>query len=166
MLRFIYTTDWHGDNKNPKSRIDDFPSTLEAKINHSFWLGHELGVDAYLHGGDFFNRENIAASYVNHLGNIIREGLKGKMMYGIWGNHDIHGMNPNTVNQNSIGVFQNFFPNLVILNRQPIIFEANGQKVKLSGVSSYAQLDRHILDPETQEIVEHRSRDYVIEEYD
>lgn len=166
MLKFLYSTDWHYKARNPKSRIDDFPSTIEAKINHFFWLGHELGVDAFLHGGDYFDSKDTASSSVNRLGNIIREGLKGKTMYGVWGNHDVHGMNPNTVTQSSIGVFQNFFPNFVILNRKPIVFEANGQKVNLSGVSSYAQLDRHILDPETQEILQHRSRDYVVEEYD
>lgn len=166
MLKFLYSTDWHYKARNPKTRTDDFPSTMEAKIKHFFWLGHELGVDAFLHGGDYFDSKDTASSAVNYLGDLIREGLKGKMMYGVWGNHDVHGMNPNTVTQSSIGVFQNFFPNFTILNRDPIIFEANGQKVKLSGVSSYAQLDRHILNPETQEIVEHRSRDYVIKEWD
>jgi DNA repair exonuclease SbcCD nuclease subunit len=166
MVKFLYSTDWHYKGKNPRTRMDDFTSTMEAKIKHFFWLGHELGVDAFLHGGDYFDTKETTSSVVNRLGEIIRDGLKDKMMYGVWGNHDEHGMNPNTVTQTPIGVFQNFYPNFIILNKEPLMFEANGERIKLSGVSSYAKLDTHTINPDTEEIIEHRSRDYVIEESD
>lgn len=164
MIKFMYSTDWHTKGKSPSTRTDDFPTTIEAKIINWFQTGHELGVDFFLCGGDFFDSPYTSNEYVIHLGKIIERELRGKQIYGIWGNHDIQGWNPKTVTKSPIGVFQTFSPYFTILTREPTIVEANGQKVELTGVSSYARLDRHIFDPETEEIMEHRSRDWVVEE--
>lgn len=164
MIKFLYSTDWHTKGVSPSTRTDHFPTTIEAKIAYSFQLGHELNVDAFLAGGDYFDSPNTSDEYVIRIGKIIEKGLNGKQLFGVWGNHDVKGYNPDTVTKSPIGVFQTFAPYFTILNREPIIFEAdNGQQVKLSGVSSYARLDRHITDPETNEIIEHRSRDWVVD---
>jgi DNA repair protein SbcD/Mre11 len=165
MIKFLYSTDWHSKGKSPATRTDDFPTTIETKIKHFFELGHELGVDAFLAGGDYFDSPFTSSAYVTRIGKIIEEGTKDKKLYGIWGNHDVSAWNPDTVKNTSIGVFQSFSNSFIVLDRKPIIFEKNGQKVKLSGVSSYARLDRHELDEEGN-IVKHRARDYVIEETD
>lgn len=167
MISFLYSTDWHAKDKSPSTRTDDYPSTIENKIRHFFRVGHELGVDAFLCGADYFDTPYVTPNYVTRIGNLIKDELKDKHLYGVWGNHDIVGWNPATVNRLAHGVFENFFDQFTILGREPLIFENDkGQKVKLSGVSSYAQLDRHIMDEENETIVEHRARDYVIEEYD
>jgi exonuclease SbcD len=167
MIKFMYSTDWHTKSKSPSTRTDDFPSTIEAKITNWFQMGHQLGVDFFLCGGDFFDTPYTSDEYVIRIGKIIEKELKGKHLYGIWGNHDIQGWNPNTVTKSPIGVFQTFSPYFTILTRNPTILTSkDGQKVKLTGVSSYAQLDRHILDPDTGDIVQHRSRDWVVEESD
>lgn len=153
--------------KSPNTRTDDYPSTIEAKMTHFFQLGHELNVDAFLCGGDYFDSPFTPDEYVIHVGKMIEKELRGKQLFGVWGNHDVSGWNPNTVTRTAIGVFQTFSPYFTILNRTPFIFRAsNGEKVKLTGISSYAQLDRHIIDQETDTILHHRNRDYVVTEFD
>lgn len=166
MIKFLYSTDWHAKGNSPSTRTDHFPTTIEAKIAHFFQLGQEIGVDAFLAGGDYFDSPNTSDEYVIRIGKIIEQGLKGKQLFGVWGNHDVRGYNPDTVTKSPIGVFQTFSPYFTILNREPVTFEARGQKVKLSGISSYARLDRHILHPETNSIVEHRCRDWVVDDAD
>lgn len=166
MIKFLYSTDWHAKGKSPSTRTDDYPTTIVAKITHFFQLGHELGVDAFLCGGDYFDSPYTSAEFVTHIGKTIQRELKGKTLYGVWGNHDVIGWNPQTVKRTPIGVFQEFSPFFTILERKPLTFVAkNGEKVNLSGISSYAQLDRHLTDEEGN-ILHHRSRDYVIEETD
>lgn len=162
----MYMTDPHMKGKSPSTRTDDYPSTIEAKVINWLQMGHELGVDFFLCGGDFFDSPHTSDEYVIRVGKIIEKELKGKHLYGIWGNHDIQGWNPKTVTKSAIGVFQTFSPYFTILDRTPTIIEKGNQKIGLTGVSSYAQLDRHILD-EDGNILEHRSRDWVVtEDYD
>ena len=167
MLRFLYSTDWHIKGKNPATRTDDYPETIESKIRDYFRLGQELNVDAFLAGGDYFDSPHTASEVVTRFGKIIQEELKGKQLYGVWGNHDEIGWNPKSVKKVSIGVFEEFSNFFHILDRTPFLFKgSNGETVKLSGISAYPQLDKHIFVPDTEEILEHRSRDYVIEETD
>lgn len=165
MIRWIYSTDWHFKGKSPETRTDDYPATIEAKIRDFFRTGHELKVDGFLGGGDYFDSAFTSAEVVTRLGKIIREETKGKNFFGIWGNHDVQGWNPNTVKRTPIGVMQEFSDCFHILDRTPTVFEANGMKVNLTGVSAYAQLDSHILD-ENGEIVQHRARDWIVEKTD
>lgn len=164
-IKFMYMTDPHTKPKSPSTRTDDYPSTIEAKFINWFQMGHELGVDFFLCGGDFFDSPFTSSKYITHIGKMIERELKGKHLYGIWGNHDIQGWNPETVHNTSIGVFQSFSPYFSILTRKPTVINKNGLKLNLTGVSSYAQLDKHILDDEGN-ILKHRSRDWVVEETD
>lgn len=163
MIKFMYMTDPHTKGKSPSTRTDDYPSTIEAKIINWFQMGHELGVDFFMCGGDFFDSPFTSSEYVTKIGKMFERELKGKQLYGIWGNHDIQGYNPKTVSKTPIGVFQAFSPYFTILTREPTIIEKDGQKIGLTGVSSYSQLDKHILD-DAGNIVEHRSRDWVVTE--
>ena len=163
MIRFLYSTDWHYTGKNMPSRKDNYPETIEAKIRDFFWTGHKYNVAAFLGGGDFFNSHYTSSEVVSRLGQIIREETKGKMFYGVWGNHDIRDWNPKSVTRSSIGVMQEFNDCFQILDREPTVFEANGMKVNLTGVSAHAQLDKHILDDEGN-IIKHRARDWIVEE--
>lgn len=159
----MYMTDPHMKGKSPSTRTDDYPSTIHAKVTNWFQMGHELGADFFLCGGDFFDSPYVSEEYVIHVGKMFERELKGKQLYGIWGNHDVIGWNPKTITKTAIGVFQAFSKHFTILTREPTVLEFRGQKVSLTGVSSHAQLDRHILDEEGN-IIEHRSRDWVVEE--
>ena len=163
LIRFMYSTDWHYTGKNMASRKDDYPETIKAKIKDFFRTGHQYNVDGFLGGGDYFNSHYTSSEVVSRLGQIIREETKGKKFYGVWGNHDIRDWNPKSVSRSSIGVMQEFNDCFQILDREPTVFEANGMKVNLTGVSAYAQLDRHILDEEGN-ILKHRARDWIVED--
>lgn len=133
------------------------------------WIqaGHEHDVDFFALGGDLMDSPYASEEYVIHVGKMLERELKGKHLYSVLGNHDIMGWNPKTTTKTPLGVFHTFCPSITILNRTPHIFRGkDGQEVKLTGVSSYAHLDRHILDEKTDDILQHRSRDWVVEETD
>lgn len=163
----MYSTDWHYTGRNPSTRTDDFSSTMDAKISNWFEMGHDLGADFFLHGGDFFDSPHTSESVVIHVGKMMEQKAKKKKIYGVVGNHDVMSWNPKTISKTPFGVFQAFSPCFTLLNREPLLHKnSKGKEVKLTGVSSYAQLDRHIIDKETGDILQHRNRDYVIEEFD
>ncbi|MGE7305857.1 metallophosphoesterase [Priestia megaterium] len=165
-VKFLYHTDAHTTGRTPSTRTDDYPSTIEMKLRYFFRVGHELGVDGFLNGGDTFDSPYTSSEYVTRIGRLFEEELKGKHMWGVLGNHEMIGWNPDTVKRTPIGVFKEFNDFFHILDKEPTtITGANGQKVKLSGVSSYAQLDRNIYDLDGN-ILQHRSRDYIVDEFD
>lgn len=162
MIKFLYMTDPHAKGKSPSTRVDDFPSTIERKINNFFELGHELNVDFFACGGDWVDSAYTSTKYSKRLGQLIKRGARDKEIFYVWGNHDIIAWNPSTIDETSFGLFESFFDNMVLLSKEPTFRTFSGQRIALTGTSSYAQLDRHILKDE--EIIAHRSRDYIIEE--
>lgn len=155
-------TDPHAKGKSPSTRTDDFPTTIEKKINNFFELGHELNVDFFMCGGDWVDSAYSSQQYVGHLGEIINAGVKNKEIFHVWGNHDVIAWNPNTIHGTSFGLFERFCDNMVLLNKQPTYREYNGQRIAMTGVSSYAQLDRTVT--KDDDTLLHRSRDYVVED--
>ena len=164
MIKFLYFTDVHAKGISPSTRTDDYPRTVDAKLKEVFQIGHENDVDAFLLGGDLFDTAFTSPGYIIHLGELMRVHLKGKHIYGIWGNHDMEAWNPNSIRKLSIGVFEAFANFFHILDRFPKRFTGkSGQTVRLSGVSSYPGMDRHVFDDDGN-IIEHRSRDYIVKE--
>ncbi len=161
-FKLFYSTDWHAKGKNPSSRIDDYPSTIESKIRTFFRLGEEYGVDAYACGGDMVDSAYLSPQYVTRLGHVINEELEAtqKKLYYVLGNHDIIAYNPDSITSTSFGIFLSFVKNMILLSKTPIIMP---QGVAITGISSYAQLDKHIYG-EDGSIVQHRYRDWVVEE--
>lgn len=162
MIKFLYMTDPHAKGKSPSTRTDDFPSTIEAKIKDFFAYGHEQNVDFFMCGGDFVDSPYTSARYAQRLGKIIKEGLRGKDMFFAWGNHDIIAWNPKTIDDTSFGLFQAFAEEMILLSSEPIRRTYNNQEIDLSGTTSYAKLDRDVVDEEGN-ITLHRSRDYIVE---
>jgi exonuclease SbcD len=158
--KFLYSTDWHCRGKNPSSRLDDYPATIEMKVRTFFRLGEEYEVDAYLCGGDMMDTPYSSPQYVARIGSAIEEELNkvNKKMYYILGNHDIIAYNPESIHQTTFGLFLKFSQRLVPLTKNPIV--VNG--VYLTGVHSYAMLDKPVLN-EIGEIVKPRWRDWVVE---
>jgi DNA repair exonuclease SbcCD nuclease subunit len=166
MISYLYFTDPHAKGKSPSTRTDDFPETILRKIAKGFEIGHENNVDFFMCGGDFVDSAYVSPKFVRRLGRVIKENLKGKKLFFVWGNHDIIAWNPKTAEDTAFGLFEEFFDDMIPLTREPTRYTFNGEDILLSGVHSYANLDRHILDAEGN-ILEHRSRDYVItEDYD
>lgn len=163
MIKFLYMTDPHIKRKSPNSRLDNYSYTIETKIMDFFAYGHEQNVDFFVCGGDFVDSPYTSAKYASHIGRLFKEGLRGKEMFFVWGNHDVIAWNPKTIEDTTFGLFQEFCDEMTLLEREPIVREYNGQKIELSGISSYANLDRDLVD-EDGNVTLDRSRDYVIGE--
>lgn len=59
-------------------------------------------VDYILHGGDLFDRPDIAISVVSTFAKIFKEAPAP--IYIVSGNHDIYGHNPDTLNRTVMGL--------------------------------------------------------------
>lgn len=161
MIRFLYMTDPHMKGISPSTRTDDFPSTIELKIRDFFNYGHEQHVDFFVCGGDFMDSPYASQRYVQRIGKMFEEELRGKELFFVWGNHDMSAWNPNTIADTSFGLFETFSDGFTLLERDPTYRTYNGQRIALTGISSYARLDR---DVEEDDKVYPRSRDYVTED--
>lgn len=161
MIKFLYMTDPHIKGKSPSTRTDDFSLTMEQKIIDFFNYGHEQNVDFFMCGGDFVDSPYTSARFAKRIGRLFKKHLRGKELFFVWGNHDMVAWNPNTIDDTSFGLFQAFADEMILLTSEPLIRSYNGQEIELSGVSSYARLDRDIAD-DNEEILEHRSRDYIV----
>lgn len=161
MIKFLYMTDPHMKGKAPSTRLDNFPLTIENKINDFFAYGHEENVDFFICGGDFMDSPYTTPRYIKRIGKLFKEGLRGKEMFFVWGNHDVVAWNPRTIEDTSFGLFEAFFDEMTLLTDEPIERTYNGVTISLSGISSYARLDRHVVDA-SGEITEHRARDYIV----
>lgn len=107
----------------------------------------------------------VSQRYVKRIGQLFKKGLRGKEMFFVWGNHDVLAWNPKTIEDTSFGLFETFCEEMTLLNEIPIERVYNGQRITLSGISSYARLDRSILDDDGN-VLEHRARDYIVKQAD
>lgn len=135
-------TDQHSTGRSPSTRTDVFRATNEAKIRFFHRYCHEQNVDFFAYGGDWGDSPYLSQRFVRYLGEVYEEEQKGKDAFGIFGNHDMMGWNPNTMQDTSLGLHMHFQKNFTLLSKEPIVKEYNGQSVALSGVSSHANLDR------------------------
>lgn len=163
MIRFMYGTDPHAKGTNPGTRTDDFTDTVKRKLTEYLRIGRERDVDFYLFGGDLFDSPYATPQFVIDIGELLEEGLDGKPFFYVLGNHDMSGYNPATIRQTAYGVILRFLPNAIELTKEPVRYEFRGEAVYLSGVHSYARLDRDI---ETEDGLLPRARDYVREKQD
>ena len=162
MITFLYTTDAHAKGKSPSTRVDDFPSAIARKLRNFFEVGHSMNVDFFAFGGDWVDSAYTSTKYTKKLGQILKEGAGDKEIFHVFGNHDVIAWNPATAEETAFGLFEYFNDNMVLLTSKPTYRTYNGQKIALTGISSYAQLDRTIELADGTEA--HRSRDYIIED--
>lgn len=163
MIKFVYFTDPHTMPRIPGTRTDNYPTTIESKIRDAIRYGHEQNVDFFACGGDFMDSPYVGERYVRKLGKLFKEELKGKELFFVWGNHDMVAWNPKTVEDTAFGLYEYFSDEFTLLTKEPTYREYNGQRIALTGVSSYANLDVTL---DTEKGTFHRSRDYVINDTD
>lgn len=163
MINFLFMTDPHVSGTRPSTRTDDFPETILRKIENFFEVGAQLGVDFYLCGGDIVNSALTSTKTVEKLGVIFDKHLKdkGKKMYMIWGNHDVFSYNPNTAIDTALGLHVRFSDSIEVVDRQPTTINVNGVNVDISGVHSYARLDKDVED-EHGNIIRTKELDYIV----
>lgn len=88
MLKFVVVGDIHYRGSNPRSRIDDYPAAIRAKIEEVNEIAEEIQADGILCPGDLCDSPNMSFRVTLDLHNV----LNGKW-YIVPGNHDEYGAN-------------------------------------------------------------------------
>jgi exonuclease SbcD len=139
-MKLLYLTDTHIRGTSPRNRLDDLPAALLAKLEEVVALAHTHKVSAILHGGDLFDRPDVApAVALEFLRTLMRAPCP---IYGIAGNHDVFGFNPQTVPRTMLGLFDGFQLFRLIKPGEVVWLSEEGLKVQLTGQEFHAELDR------------------------
>jgi exonuclease SbcD len=139
-MKLLYLTDTHIRASSPQNRTDDFVATLKAKFQEVNEIAVREGVDAILHGGDFFD---IPAPSLAVCGDFVSlMGATGLPIYGIAGNHDVFGHNPDTLPRTMLGFLDRIGLVKLIHPGQPVFLEKQGVRVQVTGQHYHYDLDR------------------------
>lgn len=138
-MKFLFFTDSHIRGTAPRNRKDNFFETLKAKFQEVISISRELDVDYILHGGDWFDRPDIAPAIVREFAVIIK-GFQ-KPIYTVAGNHDIYGHNPDTIGRTMLGLLEGIGLMQLIGYNDEIILEKEGIRVQLTGKSYNYDID-------------------------
>ncbi len=130
-MKILFFTDTHIKSRNPSSRIDNYEQSLYKKIEEIRDISIDENVDVILHGGDLFDKADVAIKTASKFGNLLQTFKKN--IYIISGNHDIYGYNPKSIDRSMMGLFDSLDVLKLIEEGKPLIFEKNGLKVQISG---------------------------------
>lgn len=139
-MKLLYLTDTHIRGTTPRSRLDDLPQALLAKLAEVVALARQHGAAAILHGGDLFDRPDVAPAVALEFLQVLMEAPCP--IYGIAGNHDIFGFNPETVPRTMLGLFDGFRLYRLLKPGEVAWVEEDGLKVQITGQPFHAELDR------------------------
>lgn len=161
--RFVSFTDPHATARTPSSRVDDYLGALYEKLKEVIRTAHQVEADAVICQGDFANSPWLSIGFADEMADFLKTELKDMPFYYLPGNHDVEAYNPASFRTTAFGMMIKMLPTArVIYKGNPIaVTNKRGNKILLSGVPSYAMLDRDI---ETDVGFESRTRDYVVEE--
>jgi DNA repair exonuclease SbcCD nuclease subunit len=121
LTRFVFFTDLHLAAQPPLRRADDFAASMLKKLSETLDIAKEVGADALLFGGDWYNRHRIYAYSV--IGECMRLiDAAGIPIYGIIGQHDLIGYNAETY-ATSVLAFQEMFTDYYSTIQEPVEFE-------------------------------------------
>lgn len=139
-MKILYLTDTHIRGTSPRSRLDDLPTALKAKLAEVVALARRHGVSAILHGGDLFDRPDVAPAVALDFLRVLMDAPCP--IYGIAGNHDVYGFNPQTVPRTMLGLFDGFGLFRLLRPGERAWIEGDGLKVQVTGQEFHAELDR------------------------
>ncbi len=130
-LKILFVTDTHIRGTTPKNRMDNFPETIERKLNEIKQIVKEHKIDYILHGGDLFDRPDVSISITSNFSKILNSF--GVPIFIVIGNHDVYGHNPDTVNRSMIGLLDALNVVKLIKEGEVIYLNKDGIKVQLTG---------------------------------
>ena len=138
-MKFLYVTDTHIRGTTPRNRLDVYVDTLKEKLEEVIALANKEEVDVLLHGGDVFDRPDLAPNIVGQFAKIF---MKAKMpIYVVAGNHDTFGHNPETISRTMLGLMDSFGVMNVIEPSKPVLFVKDGLRIQISGQPYHYDLD-------------------------
>lgn len=138
-MRILFFTDTHIRGTNPQNRTDNFLETLYQKIKEVFDIAQKNNVDMLLHGGDIFDRPDIAPSLARDFVLLINK--YSLPVYAVAGNHDIYGQNPLTLNRTMLGLLDGADVVKLIKPGEKLYFMAGDKKIQLTGQHYYYGID-------------------------
>lgn len=143
MIKFLYVTDTHIRGTTPKNRLDAFVETLKEKLTEVIELANKEDVDVILHGGDVFDRPDLAPNVVGQFAKIFQKA--NMPIYVVSGNHDTFGHNPDTISRSMLGLMDATQILNVITPEKPLLLEKDGLRLQISGQPYHYDID--IRDP-------------------
>lgn len=175
-MKFLYVGDIHERKNPPKSRIDDWQSTLQMKADEIWNYANKYDVSAILQGGDFLDKPMIDDEYlitvINRWSTIDTSDLlrriamkeidekevldtlqKGKPILGVVGNHDEFGNSMKSFEKSSLALLSKMGLINLLSKENPMIFTDNdGTTISITGadydleMESDTSHDAYILD--------------------
>lgn len=139
-MKILYLTDTHLRGTSPRGRLDDMVAALKAKLEEVVALAEAHGVAAILHGGDLFDRPDVAPAVALDFLQVLMKAPCP--IYGIAGNHDVYGFNPQTLPRTMLGLFHGFGLFRLLRPGERAWVEAEGIRVQITGQEFHAELDR------------------------
>jgi DNA repair exonuclease SbcCD nuclease subunit len=108
MISFITMADIHMADRNPSSRIDDYPAAIKNKLQQVGMLTSKIGADFVLCSGDWFHSKSANRTSHETTAWMIRELLSWKVpIISIVGSHDFPWSNLYRIKRQPIGVLAN-----------------------------------------------------------
>jgi len=118
MSRFLYYTDPHLSVRCPVYRIDDYSTSLIAKLEEVYDIAEKNNADFVLCGGDFFNSHSIFSfGLINNIIDVLNNSNLDT--YSIIGQHDIFGYNSETFKSSTLAFIERHCKSFYII-REPV----------------------------------------------
>lgn len=134
MFKLLFFTDTHYTARNPASRKDTLFLTSIEKTEEIIKIGTQHKVDAYLHGGDFFDSPDISDNIAGIIGEVYKKFPKKVIV--IAGNHDLRGNNISTLEQTKLGLLGRLGIVQILNYGDKIVLEKDGRKLQITGSPS------------------------------
>ncbi|KEO81053.1 metallophosphoesterase family protein [Tumebacillus flagellatus] len=157
-MKLLFLTDTHIRASSPQNRTDDFVATLKMKFREVNEIAKREGVQAILHGGDLFDIPSPSLAVCGDFVQIMGEA--GVPTYGIAGNHDIFGHNPDTLPRTMLGFLDRIGIYRLIHPGQPLFLDHGGVKIQVTGQHYHYDLDRR--DPRLDYCIDRVEADFGI----
>ncbi|MCG1011785.1 metallophosphoesterase family protein [Tepidanaerobacter sp. GT38] len=138
-MRMLFFTDTHIRGTNPQNRKDNFVDTIFRKLEEVFDIAKENDVDILIHGGDIFDRPDIAPSLVRDF--IVLIDRYSLPIYAVAGNHDMFGQNPVTLNRTMLGLLDGAGIIRLLSPGEKLYFKDGNKKIQLTGQHYFYGLD-------------------------
>lgn len=135
----LFFTDTHIRGTNPQNRKDNFVDTIFRKLEEVFDIAKENDVDILIHGGDIFDRPDIAPSLVRDF--IVLIDRYSLPIYVVAGNHDMFGQNPVTLNRTMLGLLDGAGIIRLLSPGEKLYFKDGNKKIQLTGQHYFYGLD-------------------------
>jgi len=136
---FITINDIHISDNGPRSRLDDFKSTVLGKLAQVRAACSKLNADALLIAGDLYNLKNPSKNSHRLNQELIKEFKQFSCpIYMVEGNHDLWANKVESLTEQPLGVL---FADKTLIQLREEIISKNEKKISLVGIPYTENID-------------------------